>query len=223
MKTYCVGDIHGRANALDEVLSSEQFNFDKEKDRLIVMGDICDGDISVRNAFDILLEISNLVVIRGNHDEWALEWMETGNIPEMWWDQGGQWTSTSYRHKYTNVPSEHIELLKKSVYFLEDNGNLFVHGGFFPDKPIICQHPYHLMWDREVINYAKKKQIPNYNKVFIGHTCTQLITQKAEPAFFNNLIMTDCGAGWNGRLCLMNVDTLDFVLSKWQKPGWEIV
>lgn len=41
MKTYAIGDIHGAYKALIQCF--ERAKFDYEKDRLIVMGDICDG------------------------------------------------------------------------------------------------------------------------------------------------------------------------------------
>ena len=41
MKTYAIGDIHGAYKALMQCF--ERSKFDYKKDRLIVMGDVCDG------------------------------------------------------------------------------------------------------------------------------------------------------------------------------------
>ena len=39
-----------------------------------------------------------------------------------------------------------------------------------------------------------------------------------EPITFNNLTMMDTGAGWNGTLSIMNVESKEFWISKIQKP-----
>jgi serine/threonine protein phosphatase 1 len=41
MRTFAVGDIHGSHRALLQVL--ERSGFNREEDRLITLGDICDG------------------------------------------------------------------------------------------------------------------------------------------------------------------------------------
>ena len=41
MKTYAIGDIHGAYKALIQCF--ERSKFDYKNDRLIVMGDVCDG------------------------------------------------------------------------------------------------------------------------------------------------------------------------------------
>ena len=48
----------------------ERSGFDKEKDRLISLGDIADGWTETAECFEELLTIKNLVVVRGNHDQW---------------------------------------------------------------------------------------------------------------------------------------------------------
>ena len=73
-KTFVLGDIHGAYKALTQVL--DQSRFDYEKDTLISLGDTCDGWPDTRKCFDELLKIKNLVYILGNHDFWALRWME---------------------------------------------------------------------------------------------------------------------------------------------------
>ena len=46
MKTFAIGDIHGAYKAMMQCF--ERSKFDYKKDRLIVMGDVCDGYPDVR-------------------------------------------------------------------------------------------------------------------------------------------------------------------------------
>lgn len=217
MKNYVVGDIHGRYAALLEVLRSSKFNY--VEDHLIVLGDIVDGGEQTRQCFDELLKIKHVVVVLGNHDAWALQWMRTGDILPVWWNQGGIWTAKSYGFQIKNVPHEHVALLEQAEPYYEFGNMLFVHGGFDPHLPIERQDPEVLMWDRDVIERFRNGAVTHYEKVFIGHTTVQLIendTEFTEPLRFGALRMLDTGAGWSGRLTIMNIDTEQFWQSEVQ-------
>ena len=71
MKTFVIGDIHGAYKALLQCL--ERSRFDYHNDRLVVIGDVCDGYPDVVECFDELLKIANLIYIWGNHDKWAYD------------------------------------------------------------------------------------------------------------------------------------------------------
>jgi serine/threonine protein phosphatase 1 len=78
------------------------------------------------------------------------------------------------------------------------------------------------MWDRTLLNVARiyEKQghkFENYRIIFVGHTATTGITGGDEPTFFSNLVMTDTGAGWFGKLTVMDVETFEF----WQSDKVE--
>jgi serine/threonine protein phosphatase 1 len=210
--TYVIGDIHGQVYALRELLY--RVNFDKLVDRLIVLGDVCDRGPKTGDTINCLREIRNLVLIKGNHDVWALAWMMDGVEESNWLSQGGRLTVKSYGYTNENVPVSHIDFLRKAVPYYVEDGCLFVHGGFDPNKPIEEQKEEKLVWDRDLINYAKEHEIPGYKMVFIGHTPTKEITGKKEPAFFHNLVMLDCGAGHKGNLCIMNKKDLTYTLRK---------
>jgi serine/threonine protein phosphatase 1 len=210
-RTFVIGDIHGRIEALREVLSLS--GYVNGLDRLILLGDVCDRGGNTREVIDLLLTLKDLVAIMGNHDIWALRWMDEGIEDPMWPLNGGRATKESYGWDHGNVPLSHKKFLRREVPFYEADGCLFVHGGFDPSRPIGDQNPEFLAWDREIISYAEKQAIPNYKRVFIGHTLTEAVTQKEEPAFISNLVMLDCGAGYSGRLCMMNTEDMSYVLS----------
>lgn len=162
-------------------------------------------------------------------NSWYLTWAKTGHVQPEWYHQGGIWTIRSYHHHaYTNrlkdviyktIPKEHIALFENAVPYYVKNGNIYVHGGFDPTVPIDQQDPYDLMWDRSLCAGACNGiYIPIYNRVFVGHTSTQFYGS-LEPIFAQNLVMCDTGGGWNGKLSMINVDTLEFVQSQQQKPS----
>ena len=97
MKTFVIGDIHGTHKALVQCL--KRSGFDRARDRLIVLGDVCDGYPDVKQCFDELLKVKNLDLILGNHDFWAREWATRGIKEDVWLTQGGDNTVASYGEK----------------------------------------------------------------------------------------------------------------------------
>lgn len=222
-KCFCIGDIHGKLTALNEVLDIS--GFDDDNDQLITMGDVVDGGEHTKGVVDRLLQIKDRIDIRGNHDQWFMGWMDSDPrlhyVNYIWQEQGGYATQRSYDYNVMNIPESHKDFFRNQViYYIDNKNNIFVHGGFDPEIRIDFQEPEYIMWDRDLIKYARKYEIKEYNKVFVGHTTVQFYNKNeiAKPLSFNNLIMTDCGGGWNGRLAMINVEnTEEYYTSKKQR------
>lgn len=210
MTTFVIADIHGNFLGLQDVL--KQCKFKRNSDTLINLGDVCDGGNRTKDVIDKLLTIKNHILVRANHDDWAIKWMKTGAELPIWWNQGGQRTAESYNFDYESVPQSHIDFLERAVpYYIDTKNRIFVHGGFIPNKPIETQSLDILTWDRDLLcNYAPKNIVKEYTHVFVGHTSTQFfdIFEGPFPKTFNNVTGLDTGAGWNGRLTIMNVDNI---------------
>lgn len=235
MKKHVIGDIHGRFEALKQVLRRSRFHY--KNDKLIVLGDIVDGGINTYKVVEELLKIKNLIFVLGNHDEWFMHHIASGWADEIWIQQGGANTLRSYGAKVKesdfitddsfidtrdlNIPVTHQHFFNRAVYYHIEDDMLFVHGGFNPKIPKIeSQSKHDLLWDRDLIKYAERGNIvPGYKKVFVGHTTTQN-RGFTQPIKFNNLTMMDCGAGGSGKLAIMNIDTEEFWLSEQQEPVW---
>jgi len=234
MKTYVLGDVHGAYRALLQVLERSGFNLDK--DRLICLGDIVDGWPDVMECFDELLKIKDLIYIWGNHDDWYYKFLKFGQTPYVWTSQGGDNTIKSYMKKAEsgniNFIQDHLALFNRAYfYYVDDNNRLFVHGGFNWHIPIGDNILYDFMWDRHAFETACSWEaftiahptkpsyyFKNYSEVFIGHTCTNhgvncRIGNTLEPLHVSNLWNLDQGAGWDGKLSIMNVDTKEFFQS----------
>ena len=110
---------------------------------------------------------------------------------------------------------------------------VFVHGGFNWHKGDISNTKEDdLLWDRHMVQTAQTWQInhtkrgvklqsfPLYNKIFVGHTSTTIVFDSRyepsdKPQFLSNLINMDTGAGWKGKLSIMNIDTFEY----WQSDS----
>lgn len=216
MKTFAIGDIHGNVDSLIECI--EKSNIDKINDTLIVLGDVVDGFPNTSECVEELLKFKNCIFIRGNHDQWFMDWMHIGVEPTIWTQQGGFATIYSYNLDFKNVPPSHKTFFENSkIYYIDDANRLFVHGGL-PNyngvfKKIDEEDPFEIMWDRSIIEYAIRKKVPNYSHIFIGHTSTGFYGDYL-PKTYHNLTMLDTGGGWNGHLTIMNVDTFEYWQSK---------
>ena len=222
-KKFVIADIHGNIKALKQCLERSNFNYDE--DMLIVLGDLCDGYKYVKDCIDELLKIKDYVFVLGNHDKWALDWIETGYIEPNWNRQGGENTLKSYG--YEKPPQAHIDFLNNyhGVYIVEkeDKRYIFVHGGLDWKKPLKEQKLHDIIWDRKLLHAAwmthTKTKKPNhmytdFDKVFLGHTTTQFY-KTVEPMFVCNIVALDTGAGWDGKLTIMDIDTLEYFQSDW--------
>lgn len=221
-----MGDIHGANIALEQCL--ERSGFNKEKDRLIQLGDVTDSYGDVYNCVETLLSIKNLIALKGNHDEWFREFLETGYHPEHWL-QGAMGTAISYLrltgreskviHKISgwktalqpsDVPASHIAFFKSQhLYFIDETNNCFVHAGFNRLLPFEEQQRFVYYWDRGLWNAALESNgilasETSFNEIFIGHTPTTN-WQTDKPMKAANVINMDTGAGHSGRLTIMHL------------------
>lgn len=217
MKTFVIGDIHGAYKALIQCL--QRSNFDYEKDELICLGDVCDGWSQVKESIDELLKVKNIIYILGNHDWWTLKWITKGQVPDMWLDQGGRATVKSYTE---GVPETHLKFLQDNyIYYVDAENRIYVHGGI-AFNPSLPKHTwYDMLWDRcliqraiqnqEIANRQKlqPKNLTSYSEIFVGHTTT-VAWGKTIPIHACNVWDLDTGAGYNGKLTIMDVDTKEY-------------
>lgn len=222
MAKYVIGDIHGNFKALKEVLTLSGLDYDKDK--LYILGDVCDGHNKTKECVDELLKIKHRVFILGNHDRWFANYLRDMDIhPQSWIYQGGDATLESYqRSEPGTIPESHKKFfLLEPVLFCEQEGMCFVHGGFHFGSSPRFEDVDTLLWDRSLCYHMKQNpndRIIQYAHVFVGHTTTQFFANAQHPLTFGNLTMMDCGGGWDGKLALMDIHTKKYWLSGKSKP-----
>jgi serine/threonine protein phosphatase 1 len=134
--------------------------------------------------------------------------------------------------------------MHQNLYYHDTERNyFFCHAGWDRENLVsrvreIC--PYEFYWDRELWQKAmsagpdvKLKTADNFDCVFIGHTATTnwsarekatkhgiIIPQGGKidwPLYMGGIWNLDTGAGWSGRLTIMDVDTKQY----WQSDQVE--
>lgn len=234
-RTLVCGDIHGAFKALEQVLDRTKVT---EDDKLIFLGDYVDGWSQSYEVIDKLLELqktNDCVFILGNHDEWFLEYIKTGFHGSQW-QQGADNTRFSYMKKCNMIiPETHESFFKSLVnYYKDDNENIFVHGGFNRHFPLKEQSvPYIYYWDRDLWMQAlsskglmaQESELLELNQkglkfkikepckdIFIGHTATTS-WKTDKPINAANVWNIDTGAGFSGKLTMMDVETKEYYQS----------
>jgi len=209
MRHFVIGDIHGAFKGLKQCL--ERAKFDYTKDRLICLGDVCDGWPETNEAIEELLKIKHLEFILGNHDFWALQWAEDGMRSHIWLSQGGRNTINSYKGE--NMPPQHVELLKNAHFYYEWENKLFVHAGIYPNEPLELQNEEIFLWDRSLVKEVIQQHfngtnqpISAYDAIYVGHTPIHNYGFLC-PLKSCGVWLMDTGAGWDGVLSMMNIET----------------
>lgn len=214
MRTFVLGDLHGAYRALKQCF--EEAKFDHQLDELIFLGDVSDGWSQVPECIEELRKIKNLHYIIGNHDLWFIQWLEMGAKPEIWLVQGGLITVQAYEDKDYLI-SEHLNFLKEGKpFYLDPFKRLFIHAGFTFDKPVeLTDDPKEdYYWNRDIYQRSFCEEIlPEYYvEIFIGHTPSHGISQY--PIKNHNVWLMDQGAGWNGYLSMMDINTKEVFQSE---------
>ena len=176
MRQFVIGDIHGGFRALKQLLLLS--NFDYENDRLISLGDLADGWSETHLVIEELKKIKNLILVRGNHDEWALQALTTkyrddlielnddeiNTIVERWYNpsffkmtgvgrswyaHGGEGTEYSYENNKELI-ADHLKFLNNaSIYHINDDNRLFSHAGPNPYMVFEKTPEHEFYWNRE--------------------------------------------------------------------------
>jgi calcineurin-like phosphoesterase family protein len=226
-RRFVIGDIHGGLAALKQVLDRASIT---KEDQLIFLGDYVDGWSDSASLIDYMMELSthqSCIFIKGNHDCWCEEWLGDGTAPEEWLNHGGKETVDSYTAYNDEKKGEHLQFFRRmKLYFIDEVNRLFVHAGFSsmhgPGKEV---YQSNFMWDRTLWEMALAfdnrlpvhslfypKRLRLFHEIFIGHTPTLNFMEKT-PMHACNVWNIDTGAGFDGKLSIMNIDTKEFFQS----------
>ncbi len=228
-RTLVFGDIHGGLKALEQVMDRAQVS---AEDHLIFLGDYVDGWSDSAAVVDFLITLSQkqkTTLIRGNHDDLVLQWLEGRAMSPKWMQHGGQSTIDSYKSKSAKEIDEHIVFYKKfQDYYVDLKNRMFCHAGFQNlNGP---EHEWHstvFYWDRtlwEMVCAMKEnldqgdllypKRLKLFSEIYIGHTPVTRINMTV-PVNKANVWNIDTGAAFKGPLTIMDIDTKEF----WQSDA----
>ncbi|MDP4127457.1 MAG: metallophosphoesterase family protein [Bacillota bacterium] len=200
MKTFVIGDIHGCFEQFQKLL--EVINPDLSIDRLIMLGDYIDRG---PNSYLTLQKVSNLqkefgdhhvVLLRGNHEQMALDYLHNPNYRSHWRWNGGDATLADFQ-KHGDDLANYEGFLQGLRFYFEDDHFVYVHGGIRQGIRLSQQKASDLLWLREefFLNPVSEKK-----PVIFGHTPTRMITGAWKPFIHQNRIGLDTGCIYGGFL-----------------------
>ena len=233
MKTIVIGDIHGGLKALIQVLERARITKD---DKIIFLGDYVDGWSESVEVISYLIELSktnNCIFIKGNHDDWCLQWLKTNKLNSAWLKYGGRETFLGYSRASKALIKEHILFIESMKgYFIDEENRLFLHAGFTSMHGVEKEeYKSNFYWDRTLWETAISlddripidsprypKRLKKYKEIFIGHTPTKHYGEET-PMNIANLWNLDTSAAYEGKLTAMDVETKEI----WQSdPVFEL-
>jgi serine/threonine protein phosphatase 1 len=218
IRIYAVGDIHGRADLLDEVLSRIDDHlgaYPTQRAIKVFLGDYIDRGQASRAVLDRLIrlvETQELILLKGNHESFLIEFLNDADVLDSWRNFGGFETLLSYgltpRLKVDlaeksdlavalkrAMPPSHQRFLQALVKSFTCGDFFFAHAGVRPGIPLGEQREADLLWIRHDFLSCQE----NFGKIIIhGHTPV------LKPEVHLNRINIDTGAYATGQLtCLV--------------------
>lgn len=223
-RTLVIGDIHGGLRGLRQAFVRAKVH---PNDKLIFLGDYVDGWSESAPLIDFLIELSEkneCVFIKGNHDVYCYQWLDTKKEPDFWLKQGGKATRACYEHYEEDRRLLHLYFLENlKNYYIDEKNRLFIHAGFSsmhgPEKEI---YETNYTWDRTLWETAVAmdkhlklnselypKRLKLFQEIYIGHTTT-LDYKQTTPMNKANVWNIDTGAGFTGRLSILDIESKEF-------------
>jgi serine/threonine protein phosphatase 1 len=227
LRIYAVGDIHGRADLLKQLLSRVDEDIKEHpiaETIHIFLGDYIDRGQNSAAVLDLLIERARthrILCLKGNHELFLSEFLENPGVFKHWAQNGGLPTLASYGLTPTinadfkeqaelsaslcnAIPKSHSQFLAGLKLCFTYGDFFFVHAGVRPGAPLSRQREEDLLWIRDDFLLHEEP----FEKIIVhGHTPVW------EPEVRNNRINIDTGAYATGRLTCLRLerDKIEFV------------
>jgi serine/threonine protein phosphatase 1 len=229
LRIYAIGDIHGRLDLLDELLSRIEADVAAHpiaNSLSVFLGDYIDRGPSSRETVDRLIaqgERGECIFLKGNHEQIATKCLSERRLFDQWMRLGGLETLISYGVAQENLangnsiaklqaafhdalPQPHFRFFRQLRPSFACGDFFFAHAGVKPRVELSHQKESDLLWIREEFLNSTE----NFGKIVVhGHTPVP------EIDIGPNRINIDTGAFATGRLtclviegaCLSVIDT----------------
>jgi serine/threonine protein phosphatase 1 len=220
LRIYAIGDIHGRLDLLDKLLSMIAEDIDQHptvRPVYVFLGDYLDRGPASRQTIDRLIEHNaehESIFLKGNHEAAALGGLSDRSLFDQWLRMGGRETLASYGVAtgvlangknlaeaqlafHQSLPQTHLRFFSSMMPSFVCGDYLFVHAGVRPGIDLKEQNNTDLLWIRDEFLSSTL----DFGKIVVhGHTPT------AEIEVFPNRINIDTGAYATGRLTCLIID-----------------
>lgn len=229
---YAVGDIHGRADLLAQLLDALEHRVDEDRREagppiVVFLGDYVDRGPDSAGVIDLLLRERphgyERRYLKGNHEQSMLGYMETPLENKAWVLQGGAETMHSYgvappppigateadwliaaEQLRAHAPQSHLDFLNNLERYVVYGDYAFVHAGVDASRTLEQQTDTDLFWSRAQFIASKRRFS---HRVVHGHTPVE------RPYADERRIAVDTGAYASGVLTAarFEADQLDFL------------
>lgn len=225
---YVTSDIHGELSAFEDLLKITKFS---SADKMYIIGDIIDRGPHPIELVELLLNMDNIEVIKGNHEDLAYKSLTNkfNDFSSDWEFNGGRVTYEALRDRGADFRNEFLQWIKDMPYYkiLEQYKVVLMHGGTY------ARRKYNSLEDlldsarfREELLWARPDGF-NYNKNLMGYTaiCGHTPTVSSGMPFYNGVgeifklnvennitYLIDCGCTfkkYGGRLGCLCLDTME--------------
>jgi len=171
-RIYAIGDIHGRADLLSELLTriDDDLRARPIADAIqVFLGDYIDRGPNSRRVIDLLIARQrqrDVLFLKGNHEECALQFFSDPTVLPAWQSIGGVHTLLSYgvtptrgddpeSHQKVStalreaMPDSHRRFMGGLALSFACGDFFFVHAGVRPGIPLQRQSQRDLLWIRD--------------------------------------------------------------------------
>ncbi|HEX8476198.1 MAG TPA: metallophosphoesterase family protein [Pyrinomonadaceae bacterium] len=184
MKTFVIGDVHGRRDQLRRLI--EMLPRNPATDTLVLLGDLIDRGEDAPGVVEDVVRLyeeatrqnSRVIVLRGNHEQMLLDFIDKGATLWLHPAVGSDSTWEQYVGSEIDIDSEedikqmqedirravpaaHIEFFRRLPLYHEDQYAFYVHAGLEGQKHPRDTEPRQLLWSRD----------PNFFKHYYGKPC----------------------------------------------------
>jgi serine/threonine protein phosphatase 1 len=194
---YAIGDVHGRLDALEPLINAVAQDAvilsPLERPLLIFLGDYVDRGPASAEVVDRIMDLMahsafEVHVLKGNHEEALLQFLEDPAFGPTWAGHGGLTTLASYGVEPPNarddleawvmardafakaLPPEHLDFYRRLELVITVGDYAFVHAGVRPGVPLDQQTERDLLWIRGDFTSSHGP----FDKVVVhGHTPTE--------------------------------------------------
>lgn len=230
MKTFVVGDVHGRCAQLHSLIEMLPRS---EADTLIFLGDLIDRGADAPGCVDYVIKLQRenperVICLRGNHEQMLMDFID--GRTNIWISPvtGGEHTFEEYTRQplvinsendlmaarrliEESIPEAHLNFFRATPFYHEDEYALYVHAGLYQGKHPKDTPPQALIWMRDMDFYKNYRGKP----CLFGHTPTPFLPLRGRLGrhgiyIFHSAIGID--TGYNHQSPLSCLSLPDFTL-----------
>ena len=222
---YAIGDVHGEADALREMIAKLPV---EPTDLVIFLGDLINR--KGMDSFDCVQQVIDFdrcrkVCLQGNHEEALLMFLAEGDYSIME-GMSGQSTLDSYAAAGfdlrpgdpNSIPESHLRYYTQAEtwtlpFYITDT-YIFTHAGWDLSRPVQQQNPYVMRWGQ-----VKGFDAPVMSQTIIrGHTPLPKVTHSKAKHY----IGVDTGCGMGGMLSTIALPSEEIFTAKPKSynPRW---